>query len=57
MKLRKKNILIVGGTGFIGYHLAKACLSKNLMYLVFLALNPKQLGLIEGKIFHWQARK
>ena len=24
-----KNILIVGGTGFIGYHLSKKCLTKN----------------------------
>ena len=45
MKLRKKNILIVGGTGFIGYHLAKACLSKKFNVFSFLALNLKQLGL------------
>ena len=25
----KKKILIVGGTGFIGYHLAKKCLKLN----------------------------
>ena len=25
----KKKILITGGTGFIGYHLAKKCLSLN----------------------------
>ena len=25
----KNNILIVGGTGFIGYHLAKKCLKKG----------------------------
>ena len=25
----KKNILIVGGTGFVGYHLAKSCLKKK----------------------------
>ena len=25
----KDNILIVGGTGFIGYHLAKKCLKKG----------------------------
>ena len=25
----RKKLLIVGGTGFIGYHLAKKCLLKN----------------------------
>ena len=25
----EKKILIVGGTGFIGYHLAKYCVKKN----------------------------
>ena len=27
--MKKKKILITGGTGFIGYHLAKACLKKG----------------------------
>jgi Nucleoside-diphosphate-sugar epimerases len=27
--LKRKKILIVGGTGFIGYHLAKKSLEKN----------------------------
>ena len=27
----KKKILIVGGTGFIGYHLAKICLKKKFL--------------------------
>ena len=27
--LSPKNILIIGGTGFIGYHLAKICLKKG----------------------------
>ena len=26
---KNKKILIVGGTGFIGYHLAKKCLKKG----------------------------
>ena len=29
MNQKKKKILIVGGTGFIGYHLAKASLKKG----------------------------
>ena len=29
MKNRKKKILIIGGTGFIGYYLSKICLKKN----------------------------
>ena len=29
MKQSKRNILIVGGTGFIGYHLAKESLKKG----------------------------
>jgi len=28
----KNNILIVGGTGFIGYHLAKKSLKKGLIF-------------------------
>ena len=28
-KMNKKNILIVGGTGFIGYHLAKKAIQKK----------------------------
>ena len=30
-KMNKKNILIVGGTGFIGYHLAKKAIQKKLI--------------------------
>jgi len=29
MKIKKNKVLIVGGTGFIGYHFAKLCLKKN----------------------------
>ena len=37
----KKKILIVGGTGFIGYHLAKICLKKNFLLLVYLVKSKK----------------
>ena len=37
----KKKILIVGGTGFIGYHLAKKCLSKNWEVTSFSTRKPK----------------
>ena len=30
MKKKSKSILVVGGTGFIGYNLIKSCLKKNL---------------------------
>ena len=33
------NILIVGGTGFIGYHLAKKCLAKG-WQVTSISLNP-----------------
>ena len=37
-----KKILIVGGTGFIGYHLIKYLKKKILIYLVYLPKNPKK---------------
>ena len=43
MKSQKKNILIIGGTGFIGYHLAKACLSKKLNVFSFSSSKPKKI--------------
>jgi len=43
MKSRKKNILIIGGTGFIGYHLAKACLSKKFNVFSFSSSRPKKI--------------
>ena len=39
----KKKILIVGGTGFIGYHLAKKSLKKGLLVTSLSSKKPKQL--------------
>ena len=38
----KKKILIVGGTGFIGYHLAKICLKKNFLVTSLSFGKPKK---------------
>ena len=43
--MRKKSILIAGGTGFIGYHLAKKALKKK--YLVSV-ISTKNLTNIEN---------
>lgn len=44
----KKKILIVGGTGFIGYHLAKACLKKK-WDVTSISLNkPKKIRKLIG---------
>ena len=40
---KKKKILIVGGTGFIGYHLAKACLKKKWNVTSVSLKKPKQI--------------
>ena len=37
-----KKILIVGGTGFIGYHLAKKCLLKKWNVVSFSKNPPKK---------------
>ena len=44
----KKKILIVGGTGFIGYHLAKYCLKKNWSIVSFSKNPPKEIRKING---------
>tara|TARA_B100001250_G_scaffold303527_1_gene265237 strand:+ start:790 stop:1710 length:921 start_codon:yes stop_codon:yes gene_type:complete len=38
----KKNILIIGGTGFIGFHLAKQCIKRNWKVTSFSTSNPKK---------------
>ncbi len=39
----KKKILIVGGTGFLGYHLAKKCLAKGWQVTSISTNNPKKI--------------
>ena len=39
---KNKEILIVGGTGFIGFHLAKCCLSKGLSVTSLSTKYPKK---------------
>ena len=43
----KKKILIVGGTGFIGYHLAKKCLTKGWLVSSFSTSRPKKIRKIK----------
>jgi nucleoside-diphosphate-sugar epimerase len=40
--ITKKKILIVGGTGFIGYHLAKKSLKKGWQVTAFLQIGQKK---------------
>lgn len=44
----KKKILIIGGTGFIGYHLAKACLKKGWLVSSFSTSKPKKFRKLNG---------
>jgi len=39
----KKKILIIGGTGFLGYHLAKKCISKNWIVHSVSTRKPKKI--------------
>ena len=39
----KKKIIIVGGTGFLGFHLATYCLKKNWKVLSISRNNPKKI--------------
>jgi nucleoside-diphosphate-sugar epimerase len=48
-------ILIVGGTGFIGYHLAKKCLSKN-MQVTSLSVNKPKKSRYLNKIKYLQCK-
>ena len=44
----KKKILIVGGTGFIGFHLAKTCLKKRFQVYSLSKTKPKKIRLINN---------
>ena len=43
----KKKILIVGGTGFIGFHLAKKCLKKKFNVFSLSKSRPKKIRLLK----------
>ncbi len=42
MKIKNKNILIIGGTGFLGYHFAKKCVEKNFFVTSISIRKPKK---------------
>jgi nucleoside-diphosphate-sugar epimerase len=48
MLKKRKAILIVGGTGFIGYHLAIFCKNKNLKVTVISSNSPPKKRFIRG---------
>ena len=43
----KKKILIIGGTGFIGYHLVKKCLKLNWQVTTLSLKKPKKIDRIK----------
>jgi len=45
--LKKKKILIIGGTGFIGYHLAKKCIKSGWNVTSVSAHKPKKIRFIK----------
>ena len=50
-KMRKPHLLVVGGTGFIGYHLAKNCLKKGWQVTSFKEKSHLEEGWINGGFF------
>ena len=46
--MKKKRILITGGTGFIGYYLAKKCLSKKWSVVSFSKNIPKKVRYLKN---------
>ncbi len=58
MKIVKKNILIVGGTGFLGYYFAKKCIQKKFV-VTSISLNKpiKERKLKSVKYLHFDISK
>jgi nucleoside-diphosphate-sugar epimerase len=48
--MAKNKILIIGGTGFLGYHLAKKCLKKNWKVTIFSLNKPKKKRYLGKKV-------
>ena len=46
----KNKILIIGGTGFLGYHLAKKCLKKKWKVTIFSLNKPKKKRYLGNKV-------
>ena len=44
MKKKKKKIIIIGGTGFLGYHFAKLCVKKKFKVISFSRNKPIKKG-------------
>ena len=43
----KKKIIIVGGTGFLGFHLAKLCLKKKWQVISVSRKKPKKIRFLK----------
>ena len=48
--MAKNRILIIGGTGFLGYHLGKGCLKKNWKVTIFSLNKPKKKRYLGKKV-------
>ena len=44
----KKKIIIVGGTGFLGFHLAKLCLKKKWQVISVSRKKPKKIRFLKN---------
>ena len=46
--MRNKKVLVVGGTGFIGFHLIKKCLRRNMSVTSISRTKPSKLLVLGG---------